>query len=151
MPQLRQVHFSTFDELLDDTRRLHAAGYRRGGQWTLGQICEHLAYFIEGSVQGFSLRIPWFVRAIARRFFLPSMLKHGKMRPGLATPQRPLPEPAADESPAVERLRRAVEQFESHVGPYAPSPIFGRLTPDDWRRLHLIHAAHHLAFLEPVA
>ena len=42
----------------------------------------------------------------------------------------------------LERLGRTTEDLH-------PSPLFDRLTGDEWRALHLLHAAHHLRFLIP--
>ena len=49
------------------------------------------------------------------------------------------------------RLRAVVERFKGHSGPLHPSPAFGRLTPEQWREVHLWHCEHHLSFLLPRA
>jgi hypothetical protein len=30
-----------------------------------------------------------------------------------------------------------------------PNPVFGAMTPEDWKRLHLRHAELHLSFVVP--
>jgi hypothetical protein len=49
----------------------------------------------------------------------------------------------------VARLKETIERLRTHQGELHASPFFGYLTPDQWRRLHLIHCAHHLGFLVP--
>jgi hypothetical protein len=68
------------------------------------------------------------------------------MKRGVFTPQKPLPEPGGDESAAIANLKDTLARFESHRGGFHDSPFFGHLTPEQWRDLHLIHCAHHLAF-----
>lgn len=65
---------------------------------------------------------------------------------GVKLPAMALP-PAADEADAVVRLSRAMEFLAQHDGPWSPHPYFGHMTTDQWRRYHLIHAAHHFSFL----
>ena len=49
--------------------KLQAMGYQRCGNWTLGQICHHLAIFMRGSLDGFSWKIPWIFRVTIGRLF----------------------------------------------------------------------------------
>ena len=98
----RRISFDSVEGAAADIEQLRCDGYEKLGEWDLGQICEHLAILLKGSLEGFGSLMPWIVRATV----------------GRAT--------------------------EVH-----PSPFFGRLTPDQWRQLHLIHTAHHLSFLVP--
>ena len=79
-------------------------------------------------------------------------LAAGTMRAGVPTAQSSVPAPNADpaaEVAAVAGLREAADRFLAHAGPYPPNPVFGKATPDQTRRLHAIHCAHHLGFLAP--
>lgn len=129
--------------------RLQREGYKPQGQWNLAQICGHLSYFIEGTLDGHRYKVPWLLKVLLGRWFLKRILTQGKMKPGVPTPQKPLPAPSIDEAAAVARFQRAVQRLREHEGAmHDDSPFFGHLTPDQWRQLHLIHAAHHLANLE---
>ena len=57
--------------------------------------------------------------------------------------------PPADDPAVLENFRATVAELENFTGEFHPSPLFGQLSPAQWRRIHLIHAAHHLGFLVP--
>ena len=124
-------------------------GYVARGQWDLAQTCDHLAYFIEGSLDGHQFKVPWLLKVLLGGMVRRRILKSGKMKAGVPTPQKPLPAPGGDEAVAVARLSKALDRLFAHEGELHASPFFGRMTPAEWRRLHLIHCAHHLGFLEP--
>lgn len=145
----RQLRFGDFTEALDELERLHRGGYEKLGQWDLAQACDHLAYFIRGSLDGWGFRVPWLVKVLFGRLVLRRILKQKRMKAGVPTPQRPLPAPGRDEAAAVAGLRREVERLLAHAGQMCDSPFFGHLTPEQWRELHLIHCAHHLGFFAP--
>jgi hypothetical protein len=56
---------------------------------------------------------------------------------------------AEDEHLAIEVNSDTVARVIDPAATFYPSPLFGRLSADQWRRLHRIHAAHHLGFLIP--
>jgi hypothetical protein len=145
----RQLVFTNFDEVRAELDRLHTGGYQRTGNWELAQICDHLCYFIDASVDGAKFRVPWILKALFGRMVLRRILDSGKMKEGTFTPQKPLPEPGGNEGDAVERLKKSISRFESHQGELHASPFFGYLTSEEWRRLHLIHCGHHLGCLLP--
>ena len=49
----------------------------------------------------------------------------------------------------IEGFKAALLRFRDHQGPLHPSPFAGPLTKEKWTALTLVHAAHHLSFLEP--
>jgi hypothetical protein len=145
----RDLEFRSCAEVVADLDRLHAGGYEKAGTWDLAQVCDHLAYFISGSLDGFTFRVPWLFKVLFGRLVLRRILSRRRMKGGIPTPQKPLPPPGADEGEAVARLKGALQRLEDHQGELHSSPFFGYLTPQQWRELHLIHCAHHLAFLIP--
>jgi hypothetical protein len=149
--QKRELAHRDLDEVLAELDRLRAKGYERAGAWDLAQIADHLTYFIQGSLDGFTFRVPWLLKVLFGRFFLRRILKQRRMRASIPTPQKPLPEPGGDEVAAVARLREVIERLKAHPGELHDSPFFGHLTPQQWREFHTIHCAHHLAFLIPKA
>jgi hypothetical protein len=149
--QRRQLAFHDLAEVKADLDRLQRAGYERVGNWDLAQTCDHLAYFIEGSLDGHKFRVPWLLKALFGRLVLRRILSRRQMKAGVPTPQKPLPAPGGDPDAAADRLRRALDRLASHPGELHASPFFGYLTPQQWRDLHLIHCGHHLSFLVPRA
>jgi hypothetical protein len=49
---------------------------------------------------------------------------------------------------ALEQLRKAVARLRAEKMT-ARHPVFGRITHDEWARLHLRHAELHLSFAVP--
>jgi hypothetical protein len=149
----RELRFESIDQALADVDRLaeveRAGRLRRLGNWTLGQTLGHLAAWVEYGYTGCPLKVPFFIRWILRlrkRKFLYGPMRSGVKIPGveggtLATDPMPLDE-------AVERYRRVMERLKTEA-PTAPSPIFGRLTHEEWIALNLRHAELHLSFLVP--
>jgi hypothetical protein len=149
--QPRSLDFRDFKSVDEELDRLHKAGYEKAGSWDLAQSCDHLAYFIEGSLDGHPYRVPWLLKVLLGRLILNRILKTRRMMAGATTPQKPLPQPGGDEASAVARLKQALQRLQSHQGELHASPFFGYLTPQQWRDLTLIHCAHHLGFLIPKA
>ena len=148
MPQ-RALEFRDFPEVTAELDRLHQGGYTKTGQWDLAQTCDHLAYFIQASLDGATFRVPWLLKFLFGRMILRRILKSRRMKAGAPTPQNPLPAPGGDEKAAVERLKQQIERFRNHQGEFHASPFFGYLTREEWRELHLIHCTHHLGNLAP--
>jgi hypothetical protein len=143
----RTIRFHDFDEVLADADALLAKEYERAGNWGLGQVCNHLAATMEMSLDGFPSLMPWPVRVVARRFALKKVLQHEPFRRTAPAPAYLLPPESNDDRVGVERLRAAIARLKAHVGEMKPSPVFGQLSPEEWREVHLWHCEHHLSFL----
>ena len=48
----RHLDFNDFDSVSVDVGNLRQRGYTKVGNWTLGQICEHLAMGMRMSIDG---------------------------------------------------------------------------------------------------
>lgn len=149
MPEARTLDFRSVAEVQDEVDRLHKGGYDKTENWDLAQACDHLRFFIEGSLDGPRYHVPWLFKALFGRMALRRILSQRRVKRGMPTAQKPLPAPGGDEAVAVEQLKQVLGRFESHTGEFHPSPFFGRMTPQQWRDLHLIHCAHHLGFFVP--
>jgi Protein of unknown function (DUF1569) len=145
----RKLDFKTYDDALAEVERLHRGGYVKQGNWDLAQICDHVNFFMVGSLDGHQIRVPWIVKVLFGRMVLRRILTQRRMKLGGFTPQKPLPAPGGDEAAAVARFKQTVERLKTHQGDLLASPFFGYLTPEQWRDLHVIHAGHHLGFLQP--
>lgn len=71
------------------------------------------------------------------------------MRAGMQTAPQSIPSAKIDESLAISEYLDLLKRLRDHEGPLHESPLLGILSPQEWRKLHLAHTAHHLGFLEP--
>lgn len=58
------------------------------------------------------------------------------------------PDAVSDES-AIQSLTEVIQRMNSWDGPLHSSPLFGPMDRDIWFRVTLLHAEHHLGFLQP--
>ena len=154
----RKLQFETIDQVIADIEHLHRVGYTREGNWGLTEICEHCAGFADMSIHGFPEKMPWLVRATVGRWIFHFLLRRGRipkgvpapkfLRPKKPAPQQSREKSASEEKQAVERfvaLLRRVQKTEK----FATHPFAGDLGSDPWRKIQVIHTAHHLSFLVP--
>jgi len=156
-PARRPLRFDDFDHVMRDVNALREKGYDRAGNWSLAQVCSHLADWMAFPLDGFP-RAPapirallWAMKNTVGRRQLRKILDSGSMPAGGPTMPQTVAGAGGDESAAIERLRRTVARFRSHSGPLHPSPLFGALDKETATRLQLVHCAHHLSFLVPKA
>lgn len=129
---------------------LSAGMTRTTGNWSVGQICEHLGKFVRCSYDGFDGQAPWVVRVVATALFKRSAMGEGAMPRGLQLPKKAasmLPAPAVSDAEGMALLRGQLARIRAGEQMTCPSPIFGSLTHEQWVHLHLKHAAMHLGFV----
>ncbi|HEV3340753.1 MAG TPA: DUF1569 domain-containing protein [Pirellulales bacterium] len=148
----RVLHFTSLDEIVADAEKLAASpDTKMLGNWPLDQLLTHLATAINGSIDGMPGWLPWFVR-LAAPLMKGHVLKHG-MTAGYKLPRQVeagfFPA-AASRQAALDTLRRAVARVQSERMT-AKHPAFGRMSHEEWTRLHLRHAELHLSFAVPGA
>jgi hypothetical protein len=148
MADRRPLAFSSLGEVMPEVDRL-LQGHRTGGNWSLGQICNHLADSLRYSIEGFGVKAPWLIRNTLGQIFKRQLFKTGQMRAGIKLPEKFLPRPQLDARAEAEGLRAALQKYSAQTGPLADHPMFGPLGRDEWTRLHCIHCAHHLSFVHP--
>lgn len=147
----RALHFTALDEIVADAEVLAQHGYRQLGNWSLGQICDHLAKLMHLSIEGTSFRLPWWQRLPAR-LARPWMLRRG-FPAGVPLEREAaalLPGQDISDADGVEALHRAVNRLR--VEPTRqPSPVLGAMSAAQWEQFHCRHAEHHLSFLIPAS
>lgn len=148
MAERRALTFTSLDRVMPDVDTL-LEGYTRVGNWSLGQVCNHLSRTLQGSVDGFSFQAPWLIRKTLAPIFFRRMMRSGSMPAGAPGPKQLVPSPGLDDRAEAEALRGALRLYAAHTGPLAVHPFFGKLTNEEWTRLHCIHSALHLSFLLP--
>jgi Protein of unknown function (DUF1569) len=144
----RTLSFSNLFEVMPEVDRL-LASHRTVGNWSLGQVCNHLSAGIILSVDGYPMKAPWIIRKTIGPIVRGRILKSGRIPDGIKLRKDFEPRPQLDARAEAEALRAAIQGFGAHAGPMAEHPFFGSLTRENWERLHAIHAAHHLGFVLP--
>ena len=143
----RTVRFESLQEVVQDAVRLAAGEVRILGNWSFGQILDHLAKAMVMTIDGFEFKAPLLIRIVARLFMKRRFLA-GKMPAGFQF-RKGMQDLVPDEisvADGLERLRRAVERLETETH-RAPSPIFGKITVEESNQLQLRHAELHLSFV----
>lgn len=149
--KLRKLSFHQLEDAVQEAEHLLAVGYRRHGQWSLGQICRHCRDVQEISLRGFPQWISMFawIRPVLRRTLLPRIMR-GASPIGLPTAPWLVPRTEVDDREEVLAFAESVQRLRDHEGDYYPHPGFGQLGRDGLLNLYTAHAAHHLRFLSPV-
>lgn len=143
----RQITFHSLDDILPDVRRL-APAHHTLGQWTLGQICWHLAVTVDASIDGMNLRNHRRKRRLIGLLLFRYTLRFG-IPPNYTVDTALTPPSHVALSAAMMDLERSLLRYRQHTGPLRPHALFGRLSRSGWDRMHLLHAAHHLSFVIP--
>ena len=143
----RKLDYKSFDELLSDADRLSSGNVKALGNWSAGQIFQHLASAFNGSIDGFPPSFPWAMRAMARLF--KKKLIAGGMPAGIKMPAKlakaVMPEPTSTEV-GLANLHAAVSRLKQEPR-RAPHPVFGEISKQEWDTVHLKHANLHMSFL----
>ena len=153
------LRFRTLDELKQDLARIEQAEsigvLRATGNWTPGEVCDHLATFWKYSLDGVppEMKPPLILKLAAKALFKKKAAAGEPPTAGLKFPKKiaPMLEPTAgvafDEGLA--RLRACIERTEAGAPFTDKSPMFGEFTHQEWINLNLGHCALHLSFLRP--
>ena len=150
MAKRRSLHFDDLNQVMPEVDHL-LLGYSRGGNWTLAQVCHHLALVLKGRFEGWRWRMPWVIRRTVGPLVVRRIFSSGKMAEGfkLNKELKLVPESNLDDRAEAEFLRSALRVYRESTGPFPEHPFFGPLNRSQWDRLHAIHCAHHLSFLWP--
>jgi hypothetical protein len=144
----RDLHFDNLDDIIADVEQLASAGEPRAlGNWSAGQVVQHLAIAMNNSIDGFGHALPAPVRMLIRLFFkhrfLDKTMSAGFQLPASAAKMLP---PATTWDEGRQNIRRAVGRLKTETR-RSPHPAIGALSPDEWVRLHCRHSELHLSFL----
>lgn len=140
-------------ESLNCMQRAHETGeLTTTGGWTVGQNLEHCGKFIQESFDGFSFSMPLVFRLLGSTMLKPMYTKRkSQFKPGIKAPKS-----AADLMPSGEitiedglaLMSTQVARIESGEQMTQASPLFGKLTHEQWVNLHLNHCRMHFGFLQ---
>ena len=150
----RIIHFESLDDVLRDAAQLAAVRHRTTGNWTLGQICEHLALASDACFDGFGdIQVPWwarwFIAPFVKKKFLLIEMRAGIQLPKTAT--RLLPASEVSVNDGLAHLRRSFARFECEI-PAAAHPFLGKLKgKHEYVLRQLRHGELHLSHVFPAA
>ena len=147
----RQLTFADLSDAIRECELLHAQGYVRNGNWSLGQICCHLRLTIDANLNGYPIWmtvIGYPLRPFFRWLLLPRLLA-GNSPSGFKTAGIFVPPEELRDAQEIELLKDCIACFFSSDKPLNAHPGFGRMTRDQFHQFHVAHAAHHLGFLSP--
>ena len=151
----RTLRFDTLAEAVRDAETLLAKGYDKTGNWSLGQVCGHLANWMTYPIDGFP-KVPlvirpllWMMKVMVGRRKLKTYLADRSFPAGAPTLPQSVPPATAEDAEGVAKLKAAADRFTAHTGPIIPSPLFGAMTKETAEQLQRVHCAHHLSFLVP--
>jgi hypothetical protein len=141
------LRYQSLDEIMPDVGRL-LQGHTTVGNWSLAQICRHLATSIRRTADLPASTPVDLSRRLGeeqkRQFF-----ELGTFAEGIPTLPLLVPGEALDEREKAEALRQAIAYYRASPGPVVPHPLLGELTRDEWDRFQCIHVAHHFSFAIP--
>lgn len=142
----RTVRYATVSEFLNDAEKLAASEVRTLGNWSYGQILQHLAMSINSSIDGAGFMLPaparWLMSLMMKKRFLSRPIPAGFKSVATFIP----PETTVEDGLAA--LRAAVER-QLRESNHAPQPAFGRLSNAEWDDFNLRHAEMHMSFVVP--
>jgi hypothetical protein len=148
----RTLRFSSLDDIAADVEMLaRSREIRALGNWTPGQIFQHLAGVMNCCIDGFKTGLPgplrFFIRVFFKRKALSKPMPPGfKLNAKAAAELIPGPLPL---EPGLASIRQALQRLKTETK-RVPSPFLGPLTLDEWTQLHCRHCELHLSFLVPV-
>lgn len=142
----RKVHYESMDALLDEARHFATANVRQLGNWSPGQIYEHLARSLDGSIDGFDMSLPAPVRWLMTLLMKKKMLTK-PIPAGFKSTTNFIPDEISDEA-GLANLEKAIGRQKTDPT-RVMHPGFGNLTREEWEAFHLRHAEMHMSFLVP--
>jgi hypothetical protein len=142
------LRYESLDDVMPDVERL-LKGHKTLGNWSLAQICRHLATVMRRVVD-LPASTPvdpskWVPEEEKR-----AVLDSGLLPEGLPGLPELMPTETLGAAEEAEGLRAAIAHYKASNGPVIPHRIFGPLSKAEWDKLQLIHFAHHLSFAVPV-
>lgn len=140
----RQVRYESLDDLLNDAQRLSTIELRTLGNWSQGQIYQHLSMSLNASIDGFSFAFPvpvrWLMSVLMKKRFLKKELP-----PGFKSKANYVPKETST-AEGLAALQKSIERQKQETR-RAAHPGFGDLTLEEWNDFNLRHAEMHMSFL----
>lgn len=150
----RDITFATLADISADIDRIEAAhragSLRTTGNWSAGQVFEHISILMECAIDGFPSQMPAPMRWMAILLYKKKALSGEKMPAGFKLPKGAsflIPHESTTTEEGLARLRTVLARIDAGERFNQPSPVFGTLTHDQWCTLQAGHATLHLSFI----
>ncbi len=144
----RPLHFNTLDDILADAELLASGPIQAIGNWSPGQIFEHLARGFTLPLDGVVLPIPFYIRWGAR-LMLGTFLRNG-MPAGIKLEGKSakalIPPDSTETQTGLADLHAGIARWKAKSVVPRHS-VFGNISDEQWTQVHLRHAELHLSFL----
>lgn len=141
----REVRYENYEQLVADARAHSGPEVKPLGNWSPGQIFEHIARTLDMSIDGADFALPapvrWAMSLLMKRKFL-----YGQLPAGFKSTDAFVADDGITAEAGLASLERAMarQQQESQR---AMHPGFGQITRAEWDAFHLRHAELHMSFL----
>jgi Protein of unknown function (DUF1569) len=150
----RSLQFASLDEVLADLSALEAAQQAGTisavGDWSPGEVFDHLANLFEFSIDGFPFKAPLLIRIVGR-LIKSRVLKSDDISAGIKLKGGStalLPKPGISFESGMDHLKKQILRVQAGKLMTQRSPIFGALSHEQWMSIQLKHCALHLSFLQ---
>jgi len=147
----------TLDDLSAELERIEAA-HQAGtlttlGNWTPGQVFKHCAILMRCAIDGFPPgKPPLLSRIFLKLVIKPVALKGGPPPAGIKLPEEAaylIPSDSISFEDGIAELRSVIARVTTKGERFTQvSPVFGKLTHEQWIKLQLGHCTLHLGFLQ---
>ncbi len=142
------MKFNSPDQVIADVDQLRARPHHKLGNWTLPQVCRHLAVVIDGNLTPPPTDEPTPEQIAMKQKFFGMVLGPAGMPDNMpAGPAVLPPDTCGDE--AIDHLKAAFKALSEHTHRCILVGRCGPVLTAEVLQLHLAHAAHHLGFLVP--
>ena len=148
----RPLRFSSIDEAIAEARRITALAQSGKiqylGNWDASQILNHLAGWAEHAFTPNPVHAPWLIKLLVRPLknrFLNKGLPSGRHIPKIPEGTTHTEKGPVDQ--ALARFEKAFTNLQTEI-PTQPSPVFGRMTQEEYIKLNLRHAELHMGFIK---
>jgi hypothetical protein len=148
-PHRRKIHFDTLDDAIADATRLAAGPVTTTGNFSFGQILEHLSRAMDtvtGDLKPMPVPLPLRLAArLARPLLIARPFMSGFKLP--ANAQSLLwPSDQVDVATGLAALQKSVARFRQ-VEPLQPHPVFGQMNRAQHEQIQCRHSELHLSFV----
>jgi len=146
----RELRFTKLADIQAEAERLACGPVRQLGNWPLGYSLAHLAGGMKLALDGADFKVPWYPRTFAA--LIKKKVLRSPMKPGFQLPKDAaevlIPSREISTQEGLNELQTTIARMNREPQRH-PSPIFGKMTRDEWDQLQLRHAEMHLSFYVP--
>jgi hypothetical protein len=140
----RKVRYESLGDFLSDAERLSTMEIHTIGNWSFGQILNHMAIALNSSIDGSTFMLPAPARLVMRLLMKRKFLTQS-IPPGFKTAAQYVPKETSI-ADGLNALRSAIDR-QNREAKRALHPGFGRLSSDEWNEFNLRHAEMHMSYV----